>query len=320
MTEYCLNRGETFGLNWEQIEYSLLEHKYRIAYKMHYFVPEDGNQVYVTMDSRIMHFKAFLIFLMELLFTVSMVNRIHSKVSLTKENIPLRPSKTETDESRHWGKINDTINLYGSFFRAYRGETVNYKDAPLPLVEEVKQYLHRFHYCVEKFKGDFSGLRPSGDYDPIEALGGLEALFWVFNEQFYFCLLRSLTQGSLADPHSYPMGFFQKTLMEKMGHREGKRSQHFNFLWDINLTMSAKEYYQYSLEDFHHPDPAFQNYTDETLMYDPSWIPEDLVKDLTTWLDLIRPDVTFEQENLLPLFGFDLHWEGLEMERSRTFD
>ena len=84
--------------------------------------------------------------------------------------------------------------------------------------------------------------------------------------------------------------------------------------------MSAKEYYEYSVEGFHHPDPAFRNYTDETLMYDPSWIPEDLVKDLIIWLDLIRPDVTLKQENILPVFGFDLHWEGLEMERSRIFD
>ena len=158
---------------------------------------------------------------------------------------------------------------------------VHGKRTSLPTFEEVQQYLFRFHYYLKKFHGDFSGLRPSGDYDPVEALGGLEALFWVFNEQFYFCLLRSLIQGSLADPHNYPVGFYQKTFMEKMGHREGKRSQHFNFLWDINLTMLAKEYYEYSVEGLHHPDPAFRNYTDETLMYDPSWIPEDLVKDLT---------------------------------------
>lgn len=320
LTEYCLNRGQTLGLNWEQVEYSLLEHKYRVAYKIHYFVTKDGNQIYITMDPYTMLLKTFLRFLIELLFNIAKVDRTYSTVTLAKENFSLHSTETETDEDRHWSRINLNIWRYRKFLEVYGGETIHGTQTSLPTVAEVQQYLYRFHYYLKKFQGDFSGLRPSGDYDPIEALGGLEALSWVFIEQFYFCLLRSLIQGSLQDPRSYPAGFFQKTLMEKMGHREGKRSQHFNFLWDINLTMSAKEYYEYSLEKFHHPDPSFRNYTDETPMYDPSWIPQDLVKDLTTWLDLIKADVTPKPENMLPIFGFDLHWEGLEMERALAFD
>lgn len=108
--------------------------------------------------------------------------------------------------------------------------------------------------------------------------------------------------------------------MDRLGHRDGTRAQHFNFLWDINLTMSAGEYYRYSPEDLHSSDPSLRSYTDETLLYDPSWIPKSLVKDLTAWLDLIRDEVTPNRESILPILGFDLHWEGMDMERSRSFD
>lgn len=315
LVKYLLDEGIDLELNESELTFFLSKGFSKIVYKIYYFVSEDAEYVYFTMDSNVMLWEMFLVFLKELLFAISYINRMDITWDPSKGIYPHMDPEVETDEGKHWKVIKDYIHYYNSFCEAY-------KDSEIlkPSLVEVKQYFHRLHFYLEKYEGDFSELRGNDYYDPIESLGGLKNLYRTFVTFFFGGLLRCLTQGSFIKPSEYGQGFFQRKLMEYVGCSKDVKYGHFNFFWDVNFTMSAKEYYYYTLEEMHSKNPKLRNYLDTTLLYDPQWISEGLKSDLINFLKLVKPSISLNENKIYPLMGFDLNWDELTMEKSRSFD